>query len=127
MKKLILTLLLISGLAYADSQTALQPEDWKGQRVYYNVQNFTVETGDRASIGLRGNMDVSFCVDLGASDQVDVDIQLDSTGSWYEVSTDKTADFCDTFEGPISAIRLSIDTNTSNSFKFEVLSSVRGG
>lgn len=119
-----IVLIILSSLVTAATKTLGVPS---GNTYEYTTQAFTTETGDQAAVGVHANYDVSYCVDLGASDQVDVDAQITPGGTWYEISTDQTADFCDTVEGPITSIRLSIQTNSSNDLTFEVNAAHRGG
>ena len=117
----VFMILLVPAVLYAVSGL---PD--RALKVEHTLQEYTTETGAQTAIDIHPMADVTFAVDVGASDDVDVEVNLVEGGTYYKAVENITADYLDTLEGPIRNIRINIVTNTSNDIKFDVLS-VYGG
>ena len=96
----------------------------------YDLQTFTTETGAQAIIPVCHNYDVTYALQCGETDVVDIEISLDNTDKSSYLRTvalsDQSGNLVDTTDGPVTGIGINIKTNISNSIKFEVLSAFMG-
>lgn len=100
----------------------------------FTKQTFTSETGEQSLIPVNAEHDVTISIVGGStSDDIDLEVVLDDPSDsptrlkleQNVLSTNTT--YIKTLEGPIRAVGIDIDANTSNSITVQVLTSKRFG
>lgn len=91
----------------------------------YELQVFTVETGQQAIVNVPTGQNVTYAIRSGVSDDINVEVILKEGGQRTAAKTAIFGDLVDGLISGISGIGINIITNVSNNIEFEVMTSKR--
>jgi len=91
----------------------------------YELQVFTVETGEQAIINVNMNHNITFALRSGGTDDINIEIQLKEGGTRTVALATQSGVVVDATIAGVAGIGINIVTNNSNNIEFEVRTTAR--